>query len=192
MIPLTKEMIDNGSIKVGDKVILTQDITGTKKGDAPLKAGTSFTVAQIPKDDRYPGIFAVNTPAGIWGFHFGNRGGGDYFAVEGENPTPQSEEEPPMEGIFGDKYGEIPYKILTTLAENPLVTRKSLIRTVLHDKLMVPMKDQRNVAYLIDESVLNLYKEQYVGKSDRKDNKGEPFLYLSDKGKEFIQEGIVQ
>lgn len=170
-IPLTRQMVENGELKPGDKVVSSVTLQDNSE-KYKIEAGKLYTVDSIPpRDPRGPGAFLIMHPSGqTWGFFFEKKGGyGEAFSKVVVQPGYE---------IFFD-YEDLPYKFMKYIYEHPNQAIEDTFKGVIADELRVPPRQRKTIVKQLTDILDNLIFLDFV-------EEVENLIKLTDKGEQFL------
>jgi hypothetical protein len=171
-IPLTRKFIEDGNLKKGDYVSPTVELQD-RTGRHTLTPGQKYPVVSIDlNNSELPASFMIKIPSGdTWPFSFDREGAaGQYFVKIEMSP----------EGDFFEKYGEIPYFILSALKEHTELKLKDLTSIIMSEKMRVEPENLNKIKKQIDYCISTLSYYKYIVAFETN------IFTLTDKGKDFL------
>lgn len=170
-IPLTKEMVENGELKVDDYVMPQYSVRDHGERYT-LEANKMYKVVRIltPRELQFPGGFYIKTEqVPEWGFHFGKNGLGDNFS--------KVEIKPGYE-IFHE-YEDLPYQFMKYLRDHPNLSIEDAIKGTVTEELKVPPRQRKQVVNQLADIVDNLIFIGFIEEASS-------IIKLTEKGIEFL------
>lgn len=173
-IPLTREYVEGGNLQVGDTVYPTVNIKD-RTGRYFINAGEICTVSKVdPSNTELPGYFSIKHSSGQdWPFSFDTPNAlGQYFVKRVLS----------AEETFFEKFGELPYFILSTLHDNIQLSVKAIVTIVMNDKMLITLDNMSSVKRQIEYCIQALVHYNYIVEFQPGD------YTLTSKGKNFLNE----
>jgi hypothetical protein len=179
-IQLNKNSIKDGTLNIGDKVSSDIDIVSQDRNNQ-IKSGNTYEVVKF-LPSQYAGGFIIDFNGQEWGFWFGNNGMGEHF----QKVVTSKDDE------VGEKYGELPHMVALVLYYNKMLSLKDLLNKVVNERMNVAPENVKAVKSEILNAIHYLKGKGYVATLSGLGSATQPMLSITDKGRKFIEEGIVK
>lgn len=175
-LPLTKDSISEGGLEIGDSVTPTKEIKSKDDRYSVLPGDLYKVVGILPSQKPYMGGFIIDYKGQRWGFYF-NGGQAEYF-----NKVEMSKQD-----VMETRYGDLPYKILTTLKEHNFMSLKDLVDNVAELQMSVPPENIKKVKNELTNATYSLQTLGLVGVTRLKEGNQKVFA-ITEKGRKYLNE----
>lgn len=175
-LPLTRDSVNNGELEIGDSVTPTKEVKSIDDRYSILPGDLYRVKGFLPNQNPYKGGFIIDFNGQPWGFYF-NGGQAEYF-----NKVEMSKQD-----IMEIQYGDLPYKILHTLAKHNFLYLKDLVDIVVNQQMSVPPENIKKVKNEITRATYSLQALGLVGVTRITGEEGKVFA-VTEKGRRYLNE----
>jgi hypothetical protein len=172
---LDENSVASGKLKIGD-FVTPKVVISSPDETHYVYPDKFYKVVKFLPPKKYPGGFIIDADGETWGFWFGKDGLGDQF----------QKAEFTKQEVMEEKYGELPYKVLSLLKEKQLLTLDEIVNILLKEKLSVPPENVKSVKNEIIKTIYALQELNFIVPT-RVKKKGQRTFMLTNSGKQYLE-----